>query len=159
MCLKLNKELYWYCIGTYKTPDYWKTHKSFIKPSQNTAVPPLLHEGIYNSETSDKANLLNAYFVNQTIVDEQSAHIPNMPTENGEFFNSISISQDEVKSVLQSLKSGKSSGYDNIINKILKELALQLSKPLCDLFNFSLTKGICPDTWKKTNVSPVFKKR
>ena len=138
--------------------DYWKTFKSFIKPGQNTAISPLLHEGtcIYYSETVDKANLLNNYFVNQTITDDQNAHIPNIPTENGQFLNSIGNSQDEVKSVLQSLNLGNSSGPDNINNIILKELSLQLSKPLCDSFKFSLTKGVCPDTWKEANVSPVF---
>lgn len=144
--------------STLSSSDYWKTLKSFIKPSQNSAIPPLLHEGVYYSETSDKANLLNDYFIKQTIIDDQRAHTPNMPTETVQSLSSIVISQDEVKSVLQSLKLGKSSGPDNINNKILKELSLQLSKPLCDLFNYSLTKGVCPDTWKEANVSPVFKK-
>ena len=128
--------------------------RSFIKPSQNTAIPSMLHAGLYYSDTSDKANLLIDYFVNQT---NKNAHIPIMPTENSQFLNSISISQDEVKSVLQSLKLGESSGPDNINNKILKELSFQLSKSLCDLLNFSLTKGICPDTWKEANSSPVYK--
>lgn len=104
----------------------------------------------------DKATLLNNYFVNQTITDDQNAHIPNIPTENGQFLNSKGNSQDEVKSVLQSLNLGNSSGPDNINNIILKELSLQLSKPLCYSFKFSLTKGVCPDTWKEANVSPVF---
>ena len=64
----------------------------------------------------------------------------------------------EVKSTLLTLKSGKSSGPDNINNRILKELAIPLSKPLCSLFNISLAKGIFPGVWKHANVTPLYKK-
>ena len=138
--------------------DYWKTLKSFIKPSQNTSIPPLLHDGIYHSENSDKVNILNDFFVAQTILDDQNTTIPDIVTQNNTFLDDISITPDEVKSVLQTLKLGKSSGPDTINNRILKELAIPLSQPLCDLFNFSLTKCVCPNSWKGANVSTLFKK-
>ena len=68
------------------------------------------------------------------------------------------ITVDEVRSILQTLKLGKSSVPDNINNKILKEIASPISKPLCDLFNFSLSRGIFPEAWKQANVSPLYKK-
>ena len=55
------------------TQDYWKTLKTFIKPSQTSTIPPLLNENVYISEDSEKANLLNNYFVEQTMIDDQSA--------------------------------------------------------------------------------------
>ena len=70
----------------------------------------------------------------------------------------IIITVEEVRSVLQTLKLGKSSGPDNINNRILKEIAYPISKPLCDLFNYSLSRGIFPDVWKQANVSPLYKK-
>ena len=48
------------------TSDYWKTLKSFIKPSVNTSIPPIFHNGSYISDCSDKAKLLNDFFVSQT---------------------------------------------------------------------------------------------
>ena len=48
------------------TSDYWKTLKSFIKPSVNTSIPPICHNGSYISDSSDKAKLLNDFFVSQT---------------------------------------------------------------------------------------------
>ena len=137
--------------------DYWKTLKSLIKPTQNTSIPPLLHDGIYYSEKSDKANNLNDFFVAQTILDDQNTTIPDKVIQNNTFLDDISITPDEVKSVLQTLKLGKSSGPDTINNRILKELAIPLSHPLCDLFKFSLTKCVCPNSWKEANVSPLFK--
>ena len=43
------------------TSDYWKTLKSFIKPSINRSIPPICHNGSYISDSSDKANLLNDF--------------------------------------------------------------------------------------------------
>ena len=59
---------------------------------------------------------------------------------------------------MYSLKLGKATGQDNINNRILKEAALQLANPLCDLFNYSMSKSICPNIWKEANVSPIYKK-
>ena len=69
--------------------------------------------------------------------------------------NIVSVTPEEVKSVLQNLKLGKSSGPDNINNRILKELAIPLSKPLS--FNCSLINRQCPDVWKEVNVSSLYK--
>ena len=138
--------------------DYWKTLKSFIKPTQNTSIPPLLHDGVYYSDCLDKANILNDFFVAQTILDDQNATITDTVTQDNAFLNRISITPAEVNSVLQTLKLGKSSGPDTINNRILKELATPLSQPLCDLFNSSLIQCVCPNTWKEANVSPLFKK-
>ena len=46
--------------------------------------------------------------------------------------NTVSVTPEEVKSVLQTLKLGKLSGPDNINNRILQELAIPLSKPLSE---------------------------
>ncbi|MEW8548517.1 MAG: reverse transcriptase family protein [Candidatus Thiodiazotropha sp.] len=141
----------------FSSKDYWKTLKSFIKPTQNASIPPLLHESIYYSDSMDKANILNDFFVAQTILDDHNATIPDNVTQDT-FLDTISITSAEVKSVLQTLKLGKSSGPDTINNRILKELAAPLSQPLCELFNFSLMKCVCPSIWKEANVSPLFKK-
>ena len=38
------------------------------------------------------------------------------------------------------------------------ELSVALSKPLCGLFNTSMSKSHFPDIWKEANVSPLHKK-
>ena len=58
--------------------------------------------------------------------------------------NSMSITGDEVESVLKALQTGKASGPDAINNIILKELAKPLSFPLSDLFDASLIKEQVP---------------
>ena len=44
--------------------DYWNTLKSFIKPAQSSSeIPPLHQNGSYVSDSTEKAYLLNNYFV------------------------------------------------------------------------------------------------
>ena len=105
------------------TSYYWITPKSFIKPSVNTSVPPICHNGSYISDSSDKAKLLNDFFVSQTSLDDSTATLPNTDPPAKNTLHNIRITEEEVRSVLQTLKLGKSSGPDNINNRILKEIA------------------------------------
>ncbi|MCG7877682.1 MAG: reverse transcriptase domain-containing protein [Candidatus Thiodiazotropha endolucinida] len=144
--------------GNLSVQDYWKTLKTFIKPTQTSSIPPLLKDNVFISEDSEKANLLNSYFVEQTLIDDQSATLPCSINRDIPTLNTVQITPKQVEDTLKSLKLGKASGPDNVNNRILKELAEPLSNPLCDLFNYSLAKCVFPDKWKEANVSPLFKK-
>ena len=112
--------------------DYWNTLKYFINPTQSSSeIPPLHQNGCYVSDSTEKATLLNNYFVQQTALDEQSATIPAMVNIIGPTLTNINFTPFEVKSVLELLQLGESSGPDVINNRILKKL----SSPLSCLFN------------------------
>ena len=138
--------------------DYWKTLKSFIKPSQTSSIPPLQHGTEYIADTTDKANLLNIFFAEQSILDDHLATLPDFTELEGPTLDSIIFTPTEVEDILNSLKLDKASGPDNVSNRILKEVAGPLSNPLSDLFNYSMSKRVCPNIWKEANVSPLFKK-
>ena len=59
--------------------------------------------------------------------------------------------------IFKSLPVGKASGPDGISNRIIRELAVEISLPICSLFNQLLHNGEVPDCFKEANVSPVFK--
>ena len=86
------------------------------------------------------------------------ASLPELDDRAGATLNTIVFSPIEIEEILSSLKLGKASGPDKINNTIFKEAAIPLSKPLCDLFNYSMSKCICPDIWKEANVSLLYKK-
>ena len=71
---------------------------------------------------------------------------------------SIILTPLEVESTLKTLPIGKASGPDGMSNRILCELAYELSTPLCSLFNESLHTGRLPTSYKEANVCPVPKK-
>ena len=64
----------------------------------------------------------------------------------------------EVKSILETLQTGKASGPDNINNYVLKSCSSVLSYHLSSLFNLSLSSSKVLQTWKEANVTLVFKK-
>ena len=138
--------------------DWWKTLKQFIKPDQTNIIPPLNKDGLIYSDEIDKANILNNYFTEQTLLDESQASLPQTMTTPTYNLDSLSITPEEVEQTLKSLPLGKAAGHDLINNRLLKELAQPLSFPLCDLFNFSLSSGKVPKIWKQPNVSPIHKK-
>ena len=65
---------------------------------------------------------------------------------------------DEVSSVIQSLKNGKSCGPNSIPIKLLKILDSLISVNLSTLISESFETGIFPDKLKIAEVIPVFKK-
>ena len=49
---------------------WWSILKSFISPTFKTAIPPLDHNGRLYTEEQEKANLLNTFFCEQTILKD-----------------------------------------------------------------------------------------
>ena len=69
--------------------------------------------------------------------------------------SSIILTPAEIEVVLKSLPFGKALGPDGISNMILRELSVELSLPVCSLFNQSLQTGVFPDCWKISNVCTI----
>ncbi|MEM7032821.1 MAG: hypothetical protein AAF629_24950, partial [Chloroflexota bacterium] len=59
--------------------------------------------------------------------------------------------------MLADLDSNKSTGPDEIENRVLKNCAPSLCVPLAILFAKSMRQGILPGDWKSGHVTPVFK--
>ena len=62
---------------------------------------------------------------------------------------------EEVKAVLRTLSVGKAVGPDGSSNRILRELANELSTPLASFFNQSVHQGDVPVCFKIAHVCPV----
>ena len=65
--------------------------------------------------------------------------------------------QKEICDIVNSLKNGKSSGYDDISPDVLTSVIGHVSLPLCHVFNLSLSRGIFPDKLKIARVTPIYK--
>ena len=69
--------------------------------------------------------------------------------------SSLVFTTDEVKAILRTLPVGKAVGPDGISNRILRELASELSTPLATLFNQPVHQGKVPISFKIAHVCPV----
>ena len=95
---------------------WWKTLKSVIKPDQTSSIPPLNREGIIYCNDNDKANILNQYFIEQTVIKEENATLPTTLPLPAHKFDSITVTPDDVESTLKTLQLGKAAGPDAINN-------------------------------------------
>jgi hypothetical protein len=138
---------------------WWSCLKSFIKPSNSScSIPPLSDNDKVFTDNFHKANLLNDYFVSQTLLTEPSnPTFPNIPSLSHPPLQQVIITPTDVHDVLKNLNVSKASGPSGINNRILRELSVELSIPLSELFNTSLSIGHFPELWKQANVSPLFK--
>ena len=131
--------------------------KLLLGKDKNDDIPPLLLNGQPINDPNDKANAFNHYFHYQTQLDDSNVPVPEL-SQPDSILSSLELTIYEVESTLKSLAIGKAWGPDQINNRILKELAVELSPPLTDLFNTSLMQCTVPDIWKRAYVSPVHKK-
>ena len=110
------------------------------------------------SDELEKANVLNDFFRDQTLVDDTNIDLPVIDQYVAHsYFSSLQLTPSEVETVLKSLPIGKAAGPDGINNRILRELAVELSVPFCSLFNQSLRTGNFPACWKVSHVCPIHK--
>ena len=72
-----------------------------------------------------------------------------------DYNNLITITTVEIDKVIKGLKVNKSSGYDQISNKMLKNLPKEFIQILKILFEKSLNTGTLPDDWKHAVITLV----
>ena len=70
----------------------------------------------------------------------------------------FSVSEEEIVSAIRDLKPSFSLGADGIPAFLIKGCSFSLVEPLHILFNLSLFECSLPDLWKKTYITPIFKK-
>ena len=107
----------------------------------NHTIPTLKLNDKFAEKDIDKANMLNDYFCSQAVVNDNNKPLPQHTFTCNSRLNSITISQQDVRDVLNNLNVTKASGPDLISPHLLKEGATILSKPLSIIFNRSLLQG------------------
>ena len=105
-----------------------------------TTVGPKLAEKIETKESDDPLKYL---------FDEIPSTVP--------YFEFHPVTADTIEREINKLKCSKSTGYDKISVKLIKDAAGILCKPLAAVFNSSFSTGIFPEIWKAARVTSIFK--
>ena len=107
---------------------------------------------------TEKTDIFNDYFNSMSqVISNPLAEIDEPLVYCDYELSNIFISDQDVKDVLQNLKTNKASGIDMVNHLPLKESANIITKPLALLFNKSLNMGRFPGQWKMANVVPIHK--
>ncbi|XP_053406441.1 uncharacterized protein LOC123527061 [Mercenaria mercenaria] len=110
------------------------------------------------SEDTDKVNILNSYFCEQSNINDSNHSLPASPEQPSHILSSIHISQQDVTDAISTINPSKSCGSDMVSPRLLKEGSSVLAAPLAIFFNKLITESYFPSVWKTANVTPIYKK-
>ena len=131
--------------------------------SSSSIIEIINNNGSTVRKSKDIANEFNKYFtcIGHNIVSKirKTQINPNI-VENTVPSSSMflfPIDEDEIISLVKSLKNNVAPGIDGITNKTLKIIAEQIAKPLTHVFNLCISQGVFPATLKYAVVVPLHK--
>lgn len=139
----------WTIINNYSKSKSDKQHNIKLTVHGETVTEPLL-----------LATCFNDYFNNvcrSIPVNSQSCMIRDKISSNTKSFYFEPVSENEVKHIVQNLKTTYSSGADNINVYLLKQCIDGLALPLTLLINNSVESGIYPEALKTAKIKPIHK--
>ena len=101
---------------------------------------------------------MNDYFSSIPNIDDDGVNLPDDYLLCDETLSDIVIQEQEFFYIISILPVNKAVGPDCISHKMLKATSKSVSRPLCLLFNLSLSENTFPTYWKMAHVLPLFKK-
>ena len=148
--------------SSQKTKRFWTYLKH--KKSTNSGVAPLKDQGQLITEPEAKAELLNnqfnsAFSVGTIYSDTEILEKCQMPLDDSHSpMSNIEITSAGVEKLLEKLDISKATGPDGVSPRILKTLSTEIAPILTTIFKHSMKSGCVPTSWKKANVSAIYKK-
>lgn len=132
-------------------------------PQTNSHIPDLLDDdGRLVSSATDKAELLNNFFVRQALPsapDTVPPDLSSLSTAPMDTLTDFHISRPQVLTALQTLDVTKAPGGDGLPTRLLRLAADEIADCVHHLFNLSLTTGRLPGDWRQATITPIYKNR
>lgn len=139
--------------------DWWKIASKIAGfNKKDSEIPPLHYRNNIIYDDCAKAEAFNSFFSAHSNLQDVNKSLPDDDSPPDRCLDNITLHEYEVQDVLRLLNTNKASGPDSISARLLKVAHDILSKPLCAIFNLSLSQKYFPNVWKLANVIPVFKK-
>ena len=130
--------------------------KQFVKDDINSIQTA---DGTITADREKICSSLNDYFQSVFVI-EPEGYMPAFTdrTESICDVNESCFSAAILQKRLYSLDKTKSMGLDGLHPRVLSNCAAAFATPLALIYKRSFMSGVIPDTWRKSNVSPIFKK-
>ncbi|CAF1216792.1 unnamed protein product, partial [Didymodactylos carnosus] len=111
-----------------------------------------------DEHTREKIEILNEYFAEVctwtgSIIDSK---IADCLSESKVLINKFKVVQPEVENILRSLDQSRACAPE-ITNRMIKNMAQSIVKPVCKLIYESFETSIFPEIWKNGVINPLYK--
>lgn len=147
--------------------DRWKLAKELLGGTSKSKEYPetmITAEGTTNDEKKI-ANAFNSYFA--SVGPELAKSIPQNNQDYMEFLKKVSkpkttfefreVTENEIRKIIKTMKNKTSSSFDNLSNKVLKQISETIIEPLTYIINLSLKTSSFPENWKTAKIIPLHK--
>ncbi|XP_072047218.1 uncharacterized protein [Amphiura filiformis] len=141
------------CVEGDSNPKrFWSYINS--KRCENSGVAPLIKDGVLQSDSTAKSNMLNNQFAS-VFTNEEASDLPDLGISPHPPVPSFFIDSEGIRKLLANFKPHPASGPVNLSVYLLKETTDELVPILCLLFNATLHQGKIPRAWKSADVTPI----
>ena len=131
--------------------NYIKSKSKLREGIGDLHINPNDHKSPKTEIDIEKANILGDYF-SSVFTIEPEGDIPSLNIDQlAEAIPELTITEENVLKLLNTLKIDKSPGPDELHPRLLKELAASISKPIYLIFKQSLEKGTLPQEWENSS--------
>ena len=124
---------------------YWAMLNRLPYNKKIPAIPPLEVDASFISDYRKKANLFNNLFATICTPIKSNSVLPPLLYKTNKRISSFRVSNKDTLSVINSLDSSKSHGYDNVSVTMAKNGSESVIIPLKIISEESLNKGIFPE--------------
>ena len=121
-------------------------------------IPPLLENGLFITDFTEKAQLFNDHFILQCTTIDTGSEIPQDTPEKSTLIGDFCTSEEKILKIIRSLNSNKAHAWGEISIRMMKRSDVSLVTPLKIIFTNCLRHGVFPEIWKCANVVPVHNK-
>ena len=156
--LREEKSAYFSCLNPRNCKSFWQAIKYINKKESSIPTPKDDSSSMVATSSSDKANMLNSFFVrcfNHVLPPLSPESHPNTEIIDSELLHDLLCTEEGVCRYLLALDTTKASGADGISAKMLKETAVSIAPATSKLFNTSLVLGELPAKWKHALITPI----
>ena len=108
------------------------------------------------TDASEKANLLLRQYC--SVFTRDNGVLPDCPQwVPVDTICDIAVEDSDIIKAMKNMNSNSAAGPDGIHPKFINNIFSYLVKPLKKIFNLSLSTGVAPDSWKFSEVIPIYK--
>ena len=121
-------------------------------------IPLLFSNTNFVTDCKMKANIFINFFSDQCKLVANASVLPMFFYATNSRIGIIQINEQEILSLIRGINAAKSSGPDEISDRMLFLCDSSLVHSLKLIFENILSTGIYPEIWKLANVTPIHKK-